>query len=343
VKKKSHFEEYLARLDKSVQGVSSSVRKTVKNILPYFSDLSPRSHLIGLLLGHVQSGKTGNIFGVASAAADKGFDLFVLLTTDNVYLQEQTYRRALDYLDSFNICNENDDIRFQQGDMRKPTLIILKKNTNVLKTWKSNLASSGFCIGRPIFIIDDEGDAASLNTKVNQRSKNQSTINKHLQEIKELTPGSVYLQVTATPQSIILQTQKSGWRPDFCYYFPPGEAYLGGSFVYSDPESYTITLTPEDELEALLTERVIPEGMKQSLFSFLVSASHILCEKTGSVCNFLIHPSIRTSHHQETATTIGNYLKKLLDDFDADKPQKYLQEAWNNLQKTQPDKATVFL
>lgn len=337
MKKEFHFKNYLARLNETVRGVSSSVKTTVENIVPFLSRFSSGDHLVGLLLGHVQSGKTGNIFGVASAAADQGFDLCILLTTDNVYLQEQTYKRALQYLDTFNICNETDDLRFLQGGMRKPALIILKKNVNVLKTWKSNLASSGFCKGRPIFIIDDEGDAASLNTNVNQRSKAQSSINKHLQDIKELTPGSVYLQVTATPQSIILQTQKSGWRPNFCHYFPPGKGYLGGSFVYSDPESYTIKMTAENELEALLNEGEIPEGMKLSLFSFLVAGSHILCQKSGNVCNFLIHPSIRTTHHQETAAIIHNYLKQLLNDFEGSSPQKYLKQAWEDLQKTQPD------
>lgn len=35
------------------------------------------------------------------------------------------------------------------------------------------------------------------------------------------------MQVTGTPQSIFLQTEKSDWKPKFIYYFQPGKGYLG--------------------------------------------------------------------------------------------------------------------
>ena len=112
-------------------------------------------------------------------------------------MQEQTFKRALNSLDTFTVCGENDEIRFSESKMRKPALIILKKNTNVLQRWRNNLASTGYCVGRPVFIIDDEGDVASLNTKVNQNE--QSKINEHIESIKKLGSSSVFIQVTATP------------------------------------------------------------------------------------------------------------------------------------------------
>jgi CDP-glycerol glycerophosphotransferase (TagB/SpsB family) len=123
----------------------------------------------------VQSGKTGQMLGLIAAIADEGFDLFLLLTTDNTHLHEQTYKRALASLDTFNVCNETDFTRFTAKKLRQPTLVVLKKNTNVLRTWKNNLATSGYCEGRTLCIIDDEADAASLNIKVNKNE--QSTIN----------------------------------------------------------------------------------------------------------------------------------------------------------------------
>ena len=50
-------------------------------------------HEIGLLFGNVQSGKTGQVFGIISKAADMGFPAFVLLTTDNIALYQQTLDR----------------------------------------------------------------------------------------------------------------------------------------------------------------------------------------------------------------------------------------------------------
>ena len=41
------------------------------------------------------------------------------------------------------------------------------------------------------------------------------------------------MEVTGTPQSILLQTIRSGWKPYFIYYFRPGKGYLGGNFFPS--------------------------------------------------------------------------------------------------------------
>ena len=47
----------------------------------YIKSFSFCSHEIGLLFGNVQSGKTGQMFGIMCKAADLGFPAFVLLTT----------------------------------------------------------------------------------------------------------------------------------------------------------------------------------------------------------------------------------------------------------------------
>jgi hypothetical protein len=57
--------------------------------------------------------------------------------------------------------------------------------------------------GRPVFIVDDEADATNLNTKVNQ--KDFSAINRHIKAIRNDGSSCIYLQVTATPQAVLLQ------------------------------------------------------------------------------------------------------------------------------------------
>ena len=174
-----------------------SVRETMdtisKNNLATFSHMD---HEVGLLLGQVQSGKTGQMFGVMSAAADHGFELFLVLTSGMTALQQQTFERAMQSIDTFNVCNENDEVRFFSKKLRQPTAVVLKKNASVLRKWKNHLASSGYCTGRPIFIIDDEADATSLTTKVNKKElEEKSTINQLLEDIKQLCTSSFYLQV----------------------------------------------------------------------------------------------------------------------------------------------------
>ncbi|HNX82246.1 MAG TPA: Z1 domain-containing protein [Candidatus Omnitrophota bacterium] len=332
-----HSESYLKIVDQMSSGVAPSIRATVDALIPqYIKTFSFNGHITGLLLGNVQSGKTGQVFGIISAAADEGFDFFIFLTTDSVYLHEQTLKRALGLLDTFVVCGEDDDIRFIEAKMRKPVIIVLKKNTKVLKRWKNNISASKFCEGRGLFIVDDEGDAASLNTKINK--KQQSTINNHLEGIKKLANSSIYLQVTATPQSLLLQSQISGWRPSFIHYFPPGRGYLGGDFFYSEPPSSCIRLTKENELDDLRREeQYIADGLRLSLLSFLVSGSHIMISRAGEGCNFLVHPSVRIADHERIAKKLGEYLNQMLVAVSEDKMGDYLKESWDDLRKTKRD------
>lgn len=162
----TYVESYLNQI--SNEEIKKSVLQTIKDVVPeHIENFSFREHVTGLLLGNVQSGKTGQMFGLISAAADVGFKLFVLLTTDNVYLQNQTFKRAIRDLIDFEVCDENDETRFFETKLRKPTLIVLKKNTQILKTWKNNIASSKYCNGAPLFIIDDEGDAYPVISRCN--------------------------------------------------------------------------------------------------------------------------------------------------------------------------------
>ncbi len=334
----SHLESYLKNVEALSPGITPAIKTTIDSLIPkHIKNFSFRDHFTGLLLGNVQSGKTSHVFGIVSAAADEGFSIFVFLTTDNVFLHEQTLKRALQALDTFVVCGEDEELKFSEAKKaRKPIMIVIKKNNRVLKRWKDNLSASKCLEGRPLFIVDDEGDAASLNTKVNQ--KQQSTINRHLDGMKMLANSSMYLQVTATPQALFLQTLASGWKPEFVYYFPPGAGYLGGDYFYSDPPSPCIRLTPENELDELKKEDGrISEGFRLSLSAFLVTGAHMLLSKSKAVCNFLVHPSVRIADHNRVARRLGEYLNEMLEAIAEDKMGDYLKESWDDLKKSKSD------
>lgn len=304
-----YLDNYLSRInEKGKAELSVAIKKTTEDIVPqYISQFSYKDHVVSLLVGDVQSGKTSHMFGLMCAAADEGFGIFVLLTTDNILLQQQTFKRAEKDLCDFCICDENDYLKFTQNNMKKPVVVVLKKNGRVLKQWKNNFSSTQFVAGNPLFIVDDEADAASLNTQVNKNK--QSTINKCLEDIKKTTSSSIYMQVTGTPQSILLQTELSGWRPYFIYYFRPGDGYMGGNFFFND-EHKNIILTDNTEASELLDDDEFPEnGLKTALIMHLISAAQIFLTG-GEVCNFLIHPSFKTSEHKKFAEKIGEYLNE---------------------------------
>ena len=231
-----YLKTYLKKItDRGNPKLAESIARTAEEVgNKYLKPFSFTDHEIGLLIGNIQSGKTGQMFGIMCRAADLGFPAFVLLTTDNVVLQQQTLDRVKSDLDGFCICGESDARLFADNSLIEPAIIVLKKNTRVLKLWSNILNSTGFMRGNPLFIIDDEADAASLNTLVNR--DRQSSINKYLVNIRNGASSSLYLQVTGTPQAIFLQTKASGWHPYFTYYFHPGDAYLGGDFFFPSEE-----------------------------------------------------------------------------------------------------------
>lgn len=333
----SYLQAYLERIrNRGNSAIADAISKTVSDVVPqYISNFSFTDHVVSLLVGDVQSGKTSHMFGLMCAAADESFMNFVLLTTDNILLQQQTYQRAERDLCDFCICDENDYLKFVENNLRKPAVIVLKKNSSVLRRWKNNFASTNFCTGNPLFIVDDEADAASLNTQVNKNK--QSTINKNLDAIKKTTSSSIYMEVTGTPQSILLQTSKSGWKPYFIYYFRPGKGYMGGNFFFPPEPPKQVILTDNDEATDLLNDEEFPENwLKTALIIHLISAAHIMLSG-GKVCNFLIHPSVKTEQHSGFASKIGNYLNEVFHSHDEPETEEVFHKIYESLHQTKPD------
>lgn len=279
--------------------LAESISRTAEDIgKSYISTFSFTNHEIGLLFGNVQSGKTGQMFGILSKAADLGFPVFLILTTDNVVLQEQTLDRVKSDLEGFCICGENDSGIFIENSLIEPAIVVLKKNSRVLRNWANVFNTTGFMKGNPLFIIDDEADAASLNTFINRKGSQKSSINKYLDSIKNGATSSLYLQVTGTPQAILLQTLASGWHPYFTYYFQPGSAYLGGDFFFPSSQ----------KPDCITFLEIISDAAKETVIRHITVSAQVL-SSGGNVCNCLIHPSVRVSAHQSFAKEV----KKVLD------------------------------
>ena len=320
-----------ADLKSSVLQTSTKVYENVLNTFLF------NGQTTGLLMGNVQSGKTAQMLGVISKLADEGYRLFILLTTDISDLQRQTFKRIRESLINFNVYSETDSVAFLNDGITRPTIIVLKKNSKILRKWRTNLLTSRACRGLSLVIFDDEGDAASLNTFINRHS--QSTINLHLEQIKSSADaGTLYFEVTATPQAIILQSTLSDWRPSFINFFKPGQGYVGGNFFYSDPTSYTIKFTGENELAEVLADddNVCPTGLQMSIMSFLVNCAHKRLNGDTN-CNFMIHPSSRINAHDIFVKRVQEHLNLLLNSEGEEDFDNLLYETWLDLQSSRPD------
>lgn len=313
-----YLKTYLKKItDRGNIKLAESISKTAEEVgNKHLKNFSFTSHEIGLLFGNVQSGKTGQMFGIMCKATDLGFPVFVLLTTDNVVLQHQTLDRVKADLKGFCICGENDARIFTENSLLLPTIVVLKKNARVLKLWANIFNSTGFMRGNPLFIVDDEADAASLNTLVNK--DRQSSINKYLDIIKNGASSSLYLQVTGTPQALLLQTLASGWHPLFTYYFQPGDSYLGGDFFFpaSKPDCITFLETLENPTRSVVLRHI-------------ASTAQIL-SAGGKVSNCLFHPSVRQAVHQKFADEVSHELTWCINNIDGEF-ETAIQKEYDNL------------
>lgn len=295
--------------------LAESIRKTALSFdKRYLSHFSFASHDVGLLFGNVQSGKTGQMFGIMCQAASDGFYAFLLLTTDNVVLQQQTLNRVKRDLTDFLVCDETDSGLFIENQLQKPVVVVLKKNYRVLRLWANVFNTTQFMRGNALFVVDDEADAASLNTLVNKDK--QSSINKYISSIKDEGMCSVYLQVTGTPQSLLLQSEYSGFKPGFTYYFEPGKTYLGGDFFFpasGKPDCVTYLAGTASET-------------RQVVLRHLAVSSQLMASG-AKVSNCLIHPSVRQSVHERYAKEIRSSLDWCRDniggDFDDELKKQY--------------------
>lgn len=330
-----YLEKYLSTINNSelIETIKTTSKLFLSKIDENF-DLG--SQLNALLLGNVQSGKTAQMLGVISAMADRQYKIFLLLTTDNTDLQRQTYNRVKQNLTEFNVINEKEEFILNPSTLIRPTIIVLKKNSRVLGRWKNHLANTHICQSQILSIFDDEADASSLNTLVNK--SRVSTMNKLLTEIKLTASNTIYIEVTATPQAVILQSEYSGWKPKFVYYFKPGSNYIGGNYFYPKNKSLLTKFTPDYELDDITEGGDIPcpNGLSKSIISFLINCAH---KKLNGIanCNFMIHPSMKIDIHNAFVKTVQEYLN-LLQISTNDKGFNYsLRNEWMDLQQTKPD------
>lgn len=331
----SHLSSYLSQISQKPSEVTASIEKSVNQLWSeHLAKFNYNEHIAGLVFGQVQSGKTSHVLGIMAKAADEGFKAFILLTTDNVSLQKQTLERSLNTLDTFNICDETDDMRFRAGTLRKPSVLVLKKNQSVLKTWIGHLGTTSLWKEQPLFMIDDEGDASSLNTLINKNE--QSTINSLINELRLISPSSIFLSVTATPQALILQTKDSDMRPKFAHLINPGKSYLGGEFFYSESSRCPRTISETERRELFTNNNITPEGLRKAILSFMVTS--VYRQIMGKeVTNLLIHPSARISDHQIVESKVKTYIAGVLKDLKNDSPnfKMAVLDAWNDLKSTE--------
>src|ERR1035438_8642461 len=223
-----HIQEALEVLSEKIKNTDSILEKSEQIIENSVDPIAgpPDTPSDGLLYGLIQSGKTSIITAAAAMAADNGFKCIIILTSDNNPLYGQTYKRTRQALRGLKVLGKNeweDKESFERQVRNSPFAVICSKNTKTLSGIIQAFKSAGAkgAKGLPTFIVDDEADQASLNTQTSKGTDEISTINRLISELRQFFQVNTYLQVTATPQALFLQTPNHPFRPSFTVLSEP--------------------------------------------------------------------------------------------------------------------------
>ena len=273
-----------------------------------------REETNGLIYGLIQSGKTGVLTVTGAIGVDDGYRTIMILTSDSDPLYEQTLGRAQEAFPGIDIIGKKDfkdGAAFIQRLRGGPCAIVTTKNASILKTLVENF-QKGRLRGLSCLLIDDEADQASLNTKESKADGTRSKINDRIVELRAFFEKNTYLQVTATPQALFLQTPGHDFRPRFTVLSHPGAEYVGGDDFFGD-DSYLVREFDLADIGALsagaqpVPTLEIPVSLLRALDTFMIGATYKRLQEADQNCAFLCHVSTRTADHKHIVDLLRRY------------------------------------
>jgi hypothetical protein len=150
--------------------------------------------------------------------------------------------------------------------VREPVLVVSKKNKAVLERlagWlKARNADRDGKIHVPMFLIDDEADNASINTRPNPTET--TAINKAIRDLLKIFRRSSYVGFTATPFANIFIDPASTdemlgddiFPSDFIHVLEPPNNYVGMNLLFPplEPDDMGSSAEPEGPIRTIYDE-----------------------------------------------------------------------------------------
>lgn len=228
----------------------------------------------GMVMGHVQSGKTTNYSALIAKAADAGYKIIILLAGITNSLRAQTQERldqtfigrkslfqkiaseelaitAYSSVKRFPAYGTTRDSDFSKQSastygvtlaaLKEPVIFVTKKNKATLEALRNWVReqNAGREVDYPLLLIDDEADNASVNTGDAERV---TAINKAIREILSYFSRSTYIGYTATPFANIFIDPDSDdemlkedlFPKDFIKALDPPSNYVGAHRIFTE-------------------------------------------------------------------------------------------------------------
>ena len=224
----------------------------------------------GMVMGHVQSGKTANYTGLICKAADAGYRVIIIIAGIHNNLRNQTQRRVDEGLvgfdstvrlrgtlpqqsllgvgridsrrrpNSFTTSQRDfnqaiaDSVRIPLRNLSEPAVFVIKKNSRTLKNlieWlTAHNARHGTATVREPMLLIDD-EADNASINIRHHQDEISRINGQIRELLSLFERSCYVGYTATPFANI-------------FIDPGSEDTMLGHDLF--PRDFIVSLDPPD-------------------------------------------------------------------------------------------------
>lgn len=308
----------------------------------------------GLVIGHVQSGKTANFTGLIAKAVDEGYRIIIVLAGMYTNLRVQTQLRLQKDLEIDSV-EERTGIAWHRftsrnADMGKDVsrgalsltsnvaLMVVKKHemrlANVTKFLESIPDST--LNRRPVLIIDDESDQATPNT---MGAKDLvSTINKRIRALWAAVPTGTYVAYTATPfANVFIDPSDDAdlYPEDFISVLPKPDYYMGSELFFDVnqtveagedemihqlahevPEHEALIFTPKPKQVEDFSPEMTSSLAAAIRWFILATAIREIRSSKSHDSSMLVHTSQLVRVHQQTKEVISRFVSDLALDID---------------------------
>lgn len=302
--------------------IRDNIMPTFKIALEQYGDKYKNNNM--LLVGKVQSGKTSNLEMFTALALDNGFNMVVIYGGYDNTLLSQTKDRFtktfdipydIDYSESSPVIFSSDDnailavddeIIEDLLDSKKPIFIISMKRPNAMNK-VNDLLDRIDKTELKAFIIDDEGDQASLNTKKNKKEDVSATYDS-ICKMKNYLEDPLYLSVTATPQALVFLDEYSRLRPDSIRVITPGKGYCGADAYHLYDDDIIEIIDENDQND--LSNDIFVESLREAIMHYIISSA-IMHIRGCTTSEMIVHSHRKVSDHDIIYSKVSSYIDTL--------------------------------
>lgn len=321
-----HKKQIASYGENSANNILENIKNKFNNSLIQLNNPDKNNNI--LFVGKVQSGKTSSLEMFTALAFDNGYQMSIIYGGYDSSLLSQTRKRfskTFDVPQNPTLDDEN-AIVFSTEDTatlnllnadnisilissNRPIILLTMKRPDAMKKVNAFLKRIQE-LKIKAFIIDDEGDQASLNTKKDKQNDASATY-REIKHMKKALNDPLYLAVTATPQANIFLNEYSAVKPDDIMLIDPAVGYCGASVYHQTSDLIDIV---NDDISNITNGISMPNSLRNAINYFIVASAikmNIASDKKANYSDMIVHSHRTITHHKILYNMINSYIEDL--------------------------------